>query len=401
MPHNKLETVCANAAIAHDPGYNAVVPPLYLTTNYAFSAYDEMGLYDYTRSGNPNCTAFGDAVAKLEGGAGAAITASGMAAIDLLLNLLPSGAHILAPHDAYGGTHRLLNARAEQGRCTVTYIDQTDLPACESAMRARCDLVIIETPSNPLMRLTDIAAMCVMAKKAGAKTMVDNTFLSPARQSPLSLGADFALHSATKYLNGHSDAMGGALVAKCAEDTEKLFWWANCTGVTGGAFDSYMMLRGLRTLSVRMAQQEANARRLSSYLATHPLITAVHYPGLSTHPQFELAERQQSGPGAMLSFELEGGAPAVRQFLKSLDLFTLAESLGGTESLISHPATMTHRAMSAQARARAGICDGLLRISTGLEDANDLLAALARALDFDTARRKSPQKSPRRAKWSN
>jgi len=366
------QTCVVQADIGTDKSYKAVSPPLYLSSTYRFEGFEKEGLYDYGRSGNPNRDALGDAISELEGGAGGIVTSSGMAAIDLVTNLLTSDELILAPHDCYGGTHRLLTHRQKQGRFRTLFVDQSDPKALASALDQKPSLILIETPSNPLMRLVDIAAICKAAHNIGALVAVDNTFLSPARQRPLALGADFAIHSTTKYLNGHSDVVGGCIVAKTAEHAEQLAWWANCTGVTGSPFDSFMTLRGMRTLHARMDMAESNAIALAKYLKKHKAIEQVYYPGLKSNLGYKLAKKQQSGPGAMLSFEVKGGRETAKAVLENTSLFQLAESLGGVESLICHPATMTHRAMEAEARDIAGIKDTLIRISVGLEDINDL-----------------------------
>jgi len=339
-----------------------------------------MGQYDYGRSGNPNRDALGDAISELEGGVGGIVTASGMAAIDLVTNLLSSDELILAPHDCYGGTHRLLTHRQKQGRFRTLFADQSDLKALAAAMDQKPALILIETPSNPLMRLVDIAAISKLAHNIGALVAVDNTFLSPARQMPLALGADFAIHSTTKYLNGHSDVVGGCIVAKTTEHAEQLGWWANCTGVTGSPFDSFMTLRGMRTLHARMDMAESNAIALAKFLKKHKAVEHVYYPGLHSDAGYELMKTQQSGPGAMLSFDVKGGREAAKAVLENTSLFQLAESLGGVESLICHPATMTHRGMEPEARDIAGIKDTLIRISVGLETESDLITDLSESL---------------------
>jgi cystathionine gamma-synthase len=356
-----------------------VIPPLYLSANYSFAGFDEKRAYDYTRSGNPTRDEFAAALAKLERGAGAVVTSSGMSAVDLVLSLLPGGARVLAPHDCYGGTWRLFQARARKGAIQVEFVDQNDVAAVDAALARGPALVWIETPSNPLMRVVDILSLTRRAKAAGALVAVDNTFLSPVLQKPLVFGADFVVHSTTKYINGHSDVVGGAVVAADAAKHEELIWWANCCGVTGAPFDSWLSLRGLRTLAVRIERQQQSAGRIVERLSTHPLVARVHYPGLESHPGHAIARRQQRGFGAMLSFDLvEGADPAA--FVEALKLFTLAESLGGVESLAAHPATMTHAAMSAEARAEAGIGETLFRLSIGLEHAEDLIADLEGAL---------------------
>lgn len=379
MPHkDKLHnaTICVSSEIGNDTAYNAVTPPLYLSSTYKFGGLDDMGVYDYGRSGNPNRASLASTIAKMEGGAGAVVTSSGMAAIDLALNLVPNNGLVIAPHDCYGGTHRLLKSREAQGRFRVEFIDQNSERAVERAFEEKPALILIETPSNPLMRVVDISALARAAHDIGALVVCDNTFLSPARQLPLSLGADIIVHSATKYINGHSDVVGGIVVAKTEQMTEDLAWWANCTGVTGAPFDSFLTLRGLRTLHARMDVQEANAMKIAEYLEAHPKVSKVYYPGLKSDPGYELAQKQQSGPGAMLSFELAGTRDDVGTFLGGTELFQLAESLGGTESLICHPASMTHRAMTPEVRATAGIRETLIRLSVGLEHSTDQLTEL-------------------------
>ncbi|KQV39944.1 MULTISPECIES: cystathionine gamma-synthase [unclassified Rhizobium] len=374
------ETVAAAHGVASDSAFGAVVPPLYLSSTYQFADFDTPRAYDYGRVGNPTRDVLGEAIARLEGGAGAVLTPSGMAAVDLLINRLPAGSTVLAPHDCYGGTMRLLKARVALGQIGLQLVDQSDLEAFKGMLRARPALVLIETPSNPLMRVVDIAALATLAKAAGARVVVDNTFLSPALQQPLSLGADFVLHSTTKFLNGHSDVIAGAVVAADAEEAQALKRWANVTGAIAAPFDCWLTLRGLRTLFARMAGQEKNAMAIAERLSGHAAVSRVHYPGLTYHPDHALASRQQRGFGAMMSFELAGGVSAVQRFVRNVGGFTLAESLGGVESLVAHPATMTHVDMGAQARAEAGIGDGLLRLSVGLEHIDDLLAGLDRGL---------------------
>lgn len=369
-------TVAAAFGVAADMAYGAVAPPLYLSSTYEFAGYDQPRLYDYGRSGNPTRDLLAEALAKLEGGAGAVITSSGMAAFDLLVSRLGPDDLILAPHDCYGGTMRLLKARESRGHCSVRFVDQTDDAAFAAGVEEVPALVLLETPSNPLMRVVDIAARATHAKEAGAAIAVDNTFLSPAIQRPISLGADYVIHSTTKYLNGHSDVIGGAVVAADPAEVQELRHWANVLGSAGAPFDSWLTMRGLRTLFPRMEQQQINAMAVANFLESHPAVAKVHFPGLPSDPGHAIASRQQRGFGAMLSFDLQGGIPAVRQFLKSVQFFTLAESLGGIESLVAHPATMTHADMGEEARAVAGISDSLLRLSIGLEAEHDLLAGL-------------------------
>ncbi|NIJ16330.1 cystathionine gamma-synthase [Sphingobium vermicomposti] len=374
------QTVTAAYGVASDSTFGAVAPPLYLSSTYEFAGYDEPRVYDYGRAGNPNRELLSDALSKLERGAGAVITSSGMAALDLLVGRQRPDDLILAPHDCYGGTMRLLKARADLGHCGVRFVDQSNMSAFEAALEEVPALVLVETPSNPLMRVVDIAALSRKARSAGAAVAVDNTFLSPAIQRPIELGADYVIHSTTKYLNGHSDVIGGAIIAADPAQVEQLRHWANVVGSAGAPFDSWLTLRGLRTLFPRMEQQQINAMAVAQFLENHPAVAKVHYPGLPTHPSHAIASRQQRGFGAMLSFELHGGALSVRRFLSAVRFFTLAESLGGVESLVAHPATMTHADMGEDARATAGITDSLLRLSVGLEAERDLLAGLDEGL---------------------
>ncbi|MGO4558207.1 cystathionine gamma-synthase [Mesorhizobium sp. 2RAF21] len=380
MRERDPQTVAAANGIASDANYGAVTPPLYLSSTFAFSGFEKHRGYEYSRTANPGRDVLADTLAKLEGGIGAVITSSGMAAVDLVLSLAGRDDLVVAPHDCYGGTYKLLSARRDKGHFDVVFVNQSDAAALAKALSRRPSLVLMETPSNPLMRVVDIGEIARQAKAVGAKVAVDNTFLSPALQRPLRLGADFVIHSTTKYLNGHSDIVGGAVVCGAADDAEQLRAWANLTGVTGSPFDAYLTLRGLRTLFPRIERQQANAAAIAGFLEKSEAVSTVHYPGLPTHPGHARAKAQQDGFGAMLSFELVGGLEAVRRFVETVRIFTLAESLGGVESLVAHPATMTHASMGAEARQSAGIADGLLRLSVGLEAEADLLADLERGL---------------------
>jgi cystathionine gamma-synthase len=303
-----------------------------------------------------------------------------MSAITVVGHLLPAGARIVAPHDCYGGTFRLFTAWQKRGELQVDFVKFADAQALEAALSKPTALLWIETPSNPLLRITDIQALSERAHAAGALVAVDNTFLSPGWQQPLLLGADLVVHSTTKYLNGHSDVIGGAVVSATEELHTQVAWWANCLGLTGSSFDSFLTLRGMRTLQARLDVHGRNATHLAAWLATQPGIAKVHYPGLPDHPDHALAKRQQKGFGAIVTLELEGGTAAVQRFLEGLEYFSLAESLGGVESLIAHPATMTHAAMEPAARLAAGLSDGLLRLSIGIESVADLQADLAAGL---------------------
>ena len=374
-------TAAVRAGIDRDTAYGAVTPPIVLSSNFSFAGFAQKREYDYTRSGNPTRDLLAEALAELEGGAGAVVTATGMGAITLVLNaLLEPGDRLVVPHDAYGGSWRLFNVLAKKGHFELITADLTDPRSLADALAQSPKLVLIETPSNPLLRITDLRFVIEAAHKAGARAVVDNTFLSPALQTPIAFGADVVLHSTTKYINGHSDVVGGAVVARDAETHQQLVWWANALGLTGSPFDSFLTLRGLRTLDARLRAHQENANTIAALLDTHPAVSKVYFPGLPLHPGHAVAARQQKGFGAMLSLELEGGEEAVRAFVEGLRYFTLAESLGGVESLVAHPATMTHAAMTPEARAKAGISDGLLRLSVGIEATDDLLADLAAAL---------------------
>ncbi len=382
-------TAAVRAGIDRDSAFGAVTPPLVLSSNFSFAGFNDKRQYDYTRSGNPTRDLLGEALAELEGGFGGVVTATGMAAITLVLHaLLQPGDRLVVPHDGYGGSWRLFNALAAKGAFELVTVDLTDARALAEALALPPTLVWIETPSNPLLRITDLRFVIDAAHKVGALAAVDNTFLSPALQTPIAFGADLVVHSTTKYINGHSDVIGGAVIARDAGLHEQLTWWANALGITGSPFDSFLTLRGLRTLDARLRVHQQNAVALADWLEAQPAVARVHYPGLLSHPGHALAARQQHGFGAMLSIELDGGAcadpeAAVRAFVEGLTCFTLAESLGGVESLIAHPATMTHAVMTPEARAAAGISDGLLRLSVGIEHVDDLVvdleAALARA----------------------
>ena len=380
MTDYKQETHAVKSGIAADNQFGAVVPPIYLSTNYTFAGFGEKRQYDYSRSGNPTRDTLAQALAALEGGAGAVITGSGMGAVNLVAEaLLTSQDLLIAPHDCYGGTYRLFQHVAARGNYRVLFVDQGDGEALAAALAQKPKLVWVETPSNPLLRVVDVTAICEAAHAVGALVAVDNTFLSPLLQQPLALGADVVVHSTTKYINGHSDVVGGAVIAKDPALVEKLAWWGNCLGHTGGAFDSYLTLRGLRTLAPRLRTHQENAAAIIAYLQQQPFVTHIYHPSLPTHPGHAIAKRQQQGFGAMLSFEVAFNSAQMQRFLMALELFCLAESLGGVESLVAHPASMTHAGMDPQARLVAGISDQLLRLSVGIEHAGDLINDLDQA----------------------
>ncbi|HLA73395.1 MAG TPA: cystathionine gamma-synthase [Steroidobacteraceae bacterium] len=371
------DTRAVRAGLENCDVTGAVVPPLHLSSTYAFRGFGDKRKYDYSRSGNPTRDLLADALTDLEGGVGGVITGSGMGAITLVGHILPVGARVVAPHDCYGGTFRLLTAWKKRGELDVEFVDFGNGSAVSAALSKPAALVWIETPSNPLLRITDIADISKRAHAIGALVAADNTFLSPGWQQPLALGADIVVHSTTKYINGHSDVVGGAVIAAKQEVAEQLAWWANCLGLTGSAFDSYLTLRGLRTLHVRLKEHGRNAQAVAEFLTQQNNVKHVYFPGLAAHRGHDIAKRQQSGFGAIVTLEVAGGADGAKRFCEALELFSLAESLGGVESLIAHPATMTHAAMAPEARAAAGLVDGLLRLSIGIESIDDLLRDLA------------------------
>ena len=380
MSTRKPATIAVRTGIESDSQYHAVVPPIYLSTNYGFPAFGEVPQYDYTRSGNPNRGLLEQALYELESGKGAVVTNCGTSALNLWVSaFLGPDDLIVAPHDCYGGTYRLFNTRANKGDFKVQFVDQSDQQALDAAFAKKPKLILLETPSNPLVRVVDVADVCEKAKQVGALVAVDNTFLTPVYQKPLELGADFVIHSTTKYINGHSDVIGGVVITKTEEHAEELAWWGNCIGATGTPFDSYMTLRGIRTLGARMRVHEESSQQVLAYLQTQSLVAKIYHPSLPEHPGHDIAKKQQSGFGSMLSFEFAGSFDQLKVFVKELELFSLAESLGGVESLICHPASMTHRAMGEEALAEAGVSQQLLRLSVGLEDAQDLIADLEQA----------------------
>ena len=384
MASTSIETLAVRAGIETDTQYGAITPPLYLSSNYSFSDFDQKRQYDYSRSGNPTRDLLGDALSDLEGGSGGVITSSGMSAILSVLQLLNPEDTLIAPHDCYGGSFRLFKSYAAKGLFKLQFIDQTDEQAFINALASQPKIVWIETPSNPLLRVVDIHKLAHQTKEVSGKNtlvVVDNTFLSPVFQKPLELGADIVVHSTTKYINGHSDVVGGAVISRTPEIHEDIKWWSNCIGATGAPFDSFLTLRGLRTLDVRIQRHAKNATKLVDFLVANSLVEHVYYPGLVGHPGHEIAKKQQSGFGSMISFKLKGDVETVKAFLKGLDIFSLAESLGGVESLICHPSTMTHAAVSIEEQKIAGITQNLLRLSVGIENIDDLLLDLQNGFD--------------------
>ncbi|GMM86381.1 cystathionine gamma-synthase [Pseudoalteromonas sp. MTN2-4] len=379
MSQRNKSTVAVRHGIEADKHHGAVVPPLYLSTTYSFADFDTKRDYDYGRSGNPNRDILAEALAQLEGGEKGIITATGMAAVHLVTQLLNHDDTLVIPHDCYGGSYRLFTSLEKRGLLKLKVLDLTRTDSLAQIAEIKPKLVWIETPSNPILRLTDIEAVVNAAHVVGALVGADNTFLSPALQNPISFGVDIVVHSTTKYINGHSDVVGGAVIAKTQALGEELAWWANNIGITGAPFDSYLTLRGLRTLKVRLKQHEENALAIAKYLEQSEYVRKVYYPGLESHPQHELAKKQQLGFGGMVSFDIAGGLEDAAAFLTTVKEFSLAESLGGVESLICHPATMTHAGMEPKARLEAGVGDTLIRISVGIEEVADLLADLEAA----------------------
>lgn len=376
-----LTTQTIHGGKVADSAFNSVMPPLYPTSTFAFDRIGVNKGYDYTRSGNPTRRALEDCLAGLEGGAGAVCTATGMAAVTAVLHLLAPGDHVVAGHDLYGGTYRLMHDVFARLGIGFTFADLSQPETLASSLRAETRMLWIETPSNPMLRLTDIAAAVEQVRGRELLTVVDNTFLTPCFQQPLSLGVDIVVHSTTKYINGHSDVVGGAVISATPEVHERVGFVANALGLTESPWDAWLVLRGVRTLPQRMAAHATNAQRLAEFLAHHPRVPDVYYPGLPCHPQFSLAKRQMKGYGGVVSFALETDQAGLDRVFGGLRLFSLAESLGGVESLIEAPWFMSHLSMSEDARRRAGIQPGTVRVSVGIEDADDLLADLAAGLE--------------------
>ncbi|MCP5097608.1 MAG: cystathionine gamma-synthase [Chloroflexi bacterium] len=378
MDPYQLETLAVHAGVEPDPTTGAVMTPIYQTSTYAQTDVAEHKGYEYSRTDNPTRTALQTALAALEGGKYGLVFSSGMAAIDTLLKLVKPGDHVLSGNDVYGGTYRLFTKILSAYGIEFTFAEMTDLEAVKTAVKPNTKLVWLETPTNPMLKLFDIVEISKIAHEAGAWLGVDNTFASPVLQRPLTLGADFVVHSTTKYIGGHSDVVGGAIITNNQEAYDQLKFLQNAIGAVPGPMDCFLTLRGIKTLAIRMRAHCNNATKLAQYLSDHPAVAEVIYPGLDSHPQHKLARKQMSGPGGMISFILHGGEPAARLVANETKLFTLAESLGGVESLIELPAPMTHASV---ADSPLAIDPGLVRISTGIENANDLIADLAQALN--------------------
>ena len=380
-PQARFATVCIHAGQEPDPSTGAIITPIFQTSTYVQEALGQHKGFEYARTQNPTRRTLEANVAAIEGGRAAFAYASGMSATSAIAARLSAGDHVVVTDNTYGGTFRLFDKVLTRYGLQFSWVDTSDEAAVERAMTPRTKLVFVETPTNPVLRLTDIAAVSAIAHRHGAILAVDNTFASPCLQRPIALGADLVMHSTTKYLNGHSDSIGGIVVASRDEDIEWLGFIQNSAGAILSPFDSWLVLRGTKTLALRMARHSANGQALAEYLSRHPAVRRVHYPGLTTHPQHELARRQMpEGFGGMLSFELPS-LDASRQTLNRFRLMALAESLGGVETLVCHPASMTHAAMPAERRAAIGVTDGLIRISAGVEDLADLIEDLAQALE--------------------
>jgi cystathionine gamma-lyase len=378
---HKLETLAVHAGQPPDPRTGAVMVPIYLSSTFAQDGPGRHKGYEYSRSGNPTRDALEACYAALEGGRHGFAFASGLAASDAVLHLLAAGDHVLASDDVYGGTFRILDKVYARHGVGFDQVDMTDLAAVERAFKPTTRLVWIESPTNPLLKVADVAAVARVARARGAVSVVDNTFATPCFQRPLELGADLALHSATKYLNGHSDVVGGAAVTSDDGLAERLRFVQNAAGGVPSPMDCYLVLRGLKTLAIRMERHAESALRIARWLEDHPQVERVHYPGLPSHPQHALARRQMRGFSGMLAFVIRGGLPAARAFLGAVRLFACAESLGGVESLIEHPVIMTHASIPEAQRAALGIVDGLIRVSVGIEHVEDLLPDLERGFE--------------------
>ncbi len=375
----KLATLAVHGGQEPDPTTGAVMQPVYLTSTYRQPRFGEDWPFDYARTVNPTRSALERQLALLEGGREARAFASGMSAIHAVLLLLKSGDHVVVSRNVYGGTYRLFEGLLRQFGLDFTWVDTTDPANIEGAVRPATRMLYVETPTNPTLELTDLRAAARIAKMHRLRFVVDNTFMSPALQRPIEHGADLVVHSTTKYLNGHSDGVGGAVIATDRRDAERLGWIQNSVGAILAPLDAFLVLRGIKTLALRVERADRSARRIAAWLVEQPGVRAVHYPGLRTHPQHRLARRQMRGFGGMIAFDL-GSLAKAKRFLNRVRLAALAESLGGVETLISHPASMTHGSIPKAERAKIGVVDGLVRISVGIEDPDDLIADLERAL---------------------
>ncbi len=376
----RRETSAVHTGVDKDAHYRSVTTPIYPSSTFRFEEVGRIPEYDYTRSGNPTRAALEENLAALEGGSWARATATGMAAVTAVPLMLEQGAHIIAGHDIYGGTYRLFDSLLPRFGVSFSFVDMRNLDQVRAAIRPETQLIWIETPSNPLLNIVDIAAVAELAREAGLLTAADNTFLSPYFQRPLELGVDIVVHSTTKYLNGHSDVVGGAVITGREDLAERLGFVVNTAGLAGSPFDAWLVLRGVKTLGPRMEAHERNAAAVAAFLRQHPKVARVYYPGFADHPDHELARRQQSGFGGMVSLDLDTDRIEPTDFFGRLRYFALAESLGGVESLAEQPWTMSHASMPERARREAGISEGTVRLSVGIEHPDDLLEDLGQAL---------------------
>lgn len=377
QPRWGFETLCIHHGVYKDDDFNSVTTPIYPSSTFFFAGPRQTKGYDYTRTANPTRTALEENLAALEGGAQASAMTTGMAAITTAMHLFDAGSHVIAGHDIYGGTFRLFNAVLPARGLEFSFVNMGDVENVRRALRPNTKAIWIETPSNPLLNLVDIAAVCEVAREVGALSLVDNTFMTPYLQRPLELGADIVVHSTTKYINGHSDVVGGAVVSSTPELGQRIAALNNALGTSCSPFDAWLVLRGVKTLAVRMQAHEHNAQAVARFLAARPEVEHVYYPGLETHPHHELAKRQMKGFGGMVSFDLRGGEEEVFRFIAALRIFRFAESLGGVESLIEHPESMSHASMTPEARLEGGIKPGTIRVSLGIETTQDLIDDLS------------------------
>jgi O-succinylhomoserine (thiol)-lyase len=377
----QFETRCVHVGVNKDSAYNSATTPIYPSSTFVWDDLESNKGYDYTRSANPTRRALEENIAALEGGIDCRATSTGMSAITTTMHFFSPGDHIIAGHDIYGGTFRLFHDIYSQNGLNFSFVDMGDIENVRNAVTPSTKGIWIETPSNPLLRVVDIAAVVGVARDAGAMTIADNTFMSPYLQRPFEHGVDVVIHSTTKYLNGHSDVVGGCVVTRDDERAERIAYIVNSLGLACSPFDAWLVLRGIKTLGPRMQAHERAAMALARMLEDHPRVGTVYYPGLESHPQHELARRQQDGFGGMLSFEVQGGRDVVERVLTTTKLFLMAESLGGVESLISYPDTMSHASMTLEARRAAGITENTIRVSVGIEHPDDLIADMKQALE--------------------
>jgi O-succinylhomoserine (thiol)-lyase len=380
-PSLKFETRCVHVGVDKDSAYDSCITPIYPSSTFGWSDLKTNKGYEYTRSGNPTRRALEENIASLEGGIDCKATSTGMAAVSTTMHLFKPGDHIICGHDIYGGTYRLFEAVYAPFGIDFTFINQQNLADVKKAVKPNTKGIWIETPSNPLLNLVDIAGLVEIAKGCGATTIADNTFLSPYLQRPMELGVDIVIHSTTKYLNGHSDVVGGAIVTRHKPQADKISYLVNALGVGCSPFDAWLVLRGIKTLGPRMEAHQKNAAAIARMLEKHPTVDRVYYPGLESHPHHALAKKQQKGFGAMVTFDVKGDRARAERVMTSMKLFRLAESLGGVESLVAYPDTMSHASISEEARRAAGISERTVRVSVGIENCDDLLADLKRALE--------------------